>query len=51
MALIGPLSDARSIAVDAQHIYWTNPTSRTIGRGNLDGTGVDQGFIWAYGAI
>ena len=31
------------LAVDADHVYWTNFT--TIGRANLDGTGVDQSFI------
>jgi len=36
------------VAVDSGHIYWTNnnfgPPS-TIGRANLDGTGVNQNFI------
>ncbi len=26
-------------------VYWTNYNAATIGRANLDGTGVDQGFI------
>jgi hypothetical protein len=25
------------VAVDGQHIYWTNPGDYTIGRANLDG--------------
>jgi len=43
------------IAVDANHIYWaessvsyppgTTPPSGSIGRANLDGTGVDDAFI------
>ena len=33
------------MAVDGQHIYWTNDNGTTIGRANLDGTGVDQSFI------
>ena len=32
------------VAVDARHVYWTEPATsgRSIGRANLDGTGVDQ---------
>lgn len=30
---------------DAGHVYWPNFYSGTIGRANLDGTGVDQSFI------
>ena len=33
------------MAVDGQHIYWTNNQRDTIGRANLDGSGVDQSFI------
>jgi virginiamycin B lyase len=34
------------LAVDAQHVYWTNFSGNgTIGRANLDGSGVDQSFI------
>jgi hypothetical protein len=35
------------VAVDGAHIYWTNPfpVANTIGRANLDGSGVDQSFI------
>ena len=51
-----------SLAVDASHIYWiskvsdpspTNPFGQpnvgTIGRANLDGTGVDPDFISGIG--
>ena len=31
------------MAADSQHVYWAN--FRSIGRANLDGTGVDQNFI------
>jgi virginiamycin B lyase len=45
-----------ALAVDAEHVYWAAPTSAgpnpigpsfpgAIGRANLDGSGVDQGFI------
>ena len=33
------------MAVDGQHIYWANYGGGTIGRANLDGTGVNQSFI------
>jgi sugar lactone lactonase YvrE len=36
---------ATHLAVDAEHIYWTNPNSGAIGRANLDGTGIDKSFI------
>ena len=39
-----PLFGVYGVAVDDAHVYWTNP-SQTIGRANLDGTGVDQSFI------
>jgi hypothetical protein len=32
-----------SIAVDADHVYWTEQNA--IGRADLDGTGVDPYFI------
>ena len=38
------------MAVDADHVYWTN-INGTIGRANLDGTGVDQSFITDTSAI
>ena len=62
---IADLSDATTlVAVDADHVYWTDyvPSSApveqwgTIGRANLDGTGVDRTFItglppWAVNGI
>jgi len=41
------------VAVDAAQVYWANETAfsrtgaqiSTIGRANLDGTGVNQNFI------
>ena len=34
------------MAVDGAHVYWANTAAAsTIGRANLDGTGVDQSFI------
>ena len=33
------------MAVDAAHVYWANLVDGTIGRANLDGTGVNQSFI------
>jgi Bacterial Ig domain len=33
------------IAVDASHLYWSNKFGDTIGRANVDGTGVNQAFI------
>lgn len=34
-----------TLAVDASHVYWTNGDTGTIGRANLDGTGVDRRLI------
>lgn len=42
--------DAASVAVDAQYLYWTNP-SLGIGRVHLDGSAPDLGFISAPGAF
>ena len=33
------------MALDGSHIYWDNVGGNTIGRANLDGSGVDQRFI------
>jgi hypothetical protein len=32
------------VAVDASHVYWGNSASDSIGRANLDGSGLDQRF-------
>jgi len=38
------------VAVDDQHVFWTNPVQDAIGRADLDGTDIDQSFITgAYG--
>ena len=41
------MSEPRGPAVDAAHIYWGDigPAPTTIGRANLDGTGVKDSFI------
>ena len=33
------------VATDGTHIYWANEGGSTIGRANLDGSGVQQDFI------
>ena len=33
------------MAVDNHYVYWADQTTETIGRANLDGTGVDPDFI------
>jgi virginiamycin B lyase len=38
------------LAVGAAHVYWVNGSASTIGRANLDGTGVNQNFIGGLGA-
>ncbi len=40
-----PRDDPCGVAVDGGHVYWASQTGTTIGRANLDGTGVDQSFI------
>ena len=46
-----PITSKIGVAVDGQHLYWANFTSEggkngtTIGRANLDGSGVNQNFI------
>jgi hypothetical protein len=43
--------DGTDLALDAEHLYWTGRVfspaccGTTLGRANLDGSGVDQGFI------
>jgi hypothetical protein len=33
------------VAVDAQHVYWSNTGTDTIGEANLDGTGVNPSLV------
>jgi hypothetical protein len=44
-SFIAAATDSVGLAVDGQHVYWTNAFAGTIGRANLDGTGVNQLFI------
>jgi hypothetical protein len=37
------------VAVDPAHLYWANSLTDTIGRANLDGTGVNQSFVRGAG--
>src|SRR5215470_7636360 len=41
LAASGPAAAAAGPA----HVYWTNGSAGTIGRADLDGTGIDQNFI------
>ena len=43
--LIGVGLGVFGMAVDGQHIYWTNYESDTIGRTNLDGSDANKSFI------
>jgi virginiamycin B lyase len=36
---------ATGVAVDGSHLYWANPSRGSIGRANLDGTGVEEDFV------
>lgn len=38
-------SNPLGVAVDAAHVYWANYSGHSIGRANLDGTGIEQEFI------
>ena len=45
--IAGPAFDAYRLAVDSDHIYWSefDGTTGSIARANLDGTGVNHDFI------
>lgn len=34
-----------AVAVDASHVYWSQPDRGAIGRANLDGSGVEYDFL------
>ncbi len=38
---------AREVEVSPTHIFWIDPVLETIGRANIDGTGIDKEFIKA----
>ena len=46
-AFIQGLTGVQAVAVDSQHIYWTQGlgTASSIGRANLDGSGANANFI------
>ena len=44
-SFISGLNDPEGVAVDSKFIYWAERGMNRIGRANLDGTGVDPGFI------
>ena len=37
------------MAVDAGHVYWADQTGESIGRANIDGSGVNSSFITGVG--
>jgi phosphodiesterase/alkaline phosphatase D-like protein/streptogramin lyase len=43
--ILGAGSNLQGVAVDSSHIYWGSASGGTIGRANLDGTGVNPSFI------
>jgi hypothetical protein len=50
---IGGLNNVHGVAVDSQHVYWTQGSgaSSTIGRANLDGSSANANFIPNSGAL
>jgi virginiamycin B lyase len=49
MVGLGPATGG--VAVDSSHIYWADRLNHTIGRANLDGTGVNQNFVTDAGTV
>jgi virginiamycin B lyase len=45
ITMSGVSSAPEGLALDATHLYWTNPGKNTIGRSNLNGSGIEQSFI------
>jgi hypothetical protein len=45
------LRSAAGVAVDGQHIYWSDYVGGTIGRANVDGTGVEADFVPGAGNV
>ena len=51
-ASTGPLhsyAGCHGAAVDSSHVYWAEPGRSSIGRANLDGSGVDYDFLAGLG--
>jgi Low-density lipoprotein receptor repeat class B len=44
---ISGLNNPTSVAVDSQFVYWTDSGTNSVGRANLDGTGVTQNLVTA----
>jgi len=44
-SLISGLNNPMGVAVDSNHVYWTDTGANRIGRANLDGSGVNLNFI------
>lgn len=40
-----PVGNGCGVAVDGAHVYWANSAGDTVGRANLDGTGLEPSFI------
>ena len=48
-SLVTSTNELYGVAVDGQHVYWTNALAGTISRANLDGTHVNRFFITGAG--
>jgi hypothetical protein len=47
--LIATATGPRDVLVNGSYVYWTNSSNQSIGRANLDGSGVNQNFIAVSG--
>jgi virginiamycin B lyase len=45
LSFISGVTTPCGIAVDSAHLYWSGPWTGTIGRSNLDGSGVERTFL------